>query len=83
MMEENNDHCTKNEVCIKYFFRKYDKIGKRLRIWSHLLKKFLMENFIFCRVEIFLAGGDALVYFAEPMRKKYSTAFVWSHPLST
>ena len=32
MMEENNDHCTKNEVCIKYLFGKYDQIGKRLRI---------------------------------------------------
>ena len=26
---------------------------------------------------IFLAGGDALVYLAGPMRKKYSTTFVW------
>ena len=25
---------------------------------------------------IFLAGGDALVYLAEPMYKKYSTNFV-------
>ena len=33
--------------------------------------------------EIFLAGGDALVYLAEPMHKKYSTAFVWGHIFST
>ena len=33
--------------------------------------------------DIFLAGGDALVYLAEPMHKKYSTTFVWSHPFST
>ena len=33
--------------------------------------------------KIFVAGGDALVYLAEPMHKKYSTAFVWDHPLST
>ena len=32
---------------------------------------------------IFVAGRDALVYLAEPMHKKNSTAFVWDHPLST
>ena len=31
---------------------------------------------------IFLAGGDALVYLTVPMRKKYSTTFVWGHPFS-
>ena len=31
-------------------FRKYDQIRRKLRIWSHLLKKSLMENFIFCEV---------------------------------
>ena len=31
--------------------------------------------------DIFLAGGDALVYLAKPMHKKYSTIFVWSNPL--
>ena len=33
--------------------------------------------------DIFLAGGDALVYLAKPMHKKYSTKFVWRHPFST
>ena len=33
------------------FFSKCDKIRKKLRIWSHLRKKSLMENFIFCAVE--------------------------------
>ena len=32
--------------------------------------------------DVFLAGGDALVYFAEPMHKKYST-FVCGHPFTT
>ena len=36
----NNSHCTKNEVFTE------------LQIWSHLLKKTLMENFIFCAVRI-------------------------------
>ena len=38
---------------IKDFFSKSDQIRSFLRIWLHLLKKFLMENFIFCAV-IFL-----------------------------
>ena len=35
---------------IKGFFNKYDQITSFLRIWSDLLKKSLMENFIFCAV---------------------------------
>ena len=30
-----------------------------------------------------LAGGDALMYLAVPMHKKYSTTLVWGHPFST
>ena len=33
--------------------------------------------------DIFLAGGDALVYLAIAVNKKYSTTFVWGHPFST
>ena len=33
--------------------------------------------------DIFLAGGDALVYFARPVHKKFSTTFGWGHPFST
>ena len=32
---------------IKDFFSKCDQIYEKLRIWSHLQKKSLMENFIF------------------------------------
>ena len=32
------------------FFNKCDQIRRKLRIWSHLLKKSIMENFIFCVV---------------------------------
>ena len=32
---------------------------------------------------IFLAGGDALVYLAEPMHKQYTTTLVWGHSFST
>ena len=32
--------------------------------------------------DIFLASGDALVYLAVPVHKKYFTTFVWGHPFS-
>ena len=35
---------------IKGLFSKCDQILSSLRIWPHLLKKSLMENFIFCAV---------------------------------
>ena len=40
----------KIKFSIKDFFSKCDQIHSFLRIWSHLLKKSLMENFIFCAV---------------------------------
>ena len=40
----------KMKFCIKDFFSKCAQIRSFLRIWSHLLKKSLMENFIFCAV---------------------------------
>ena len=40
----------KMKFSIKDFFSKCDLIRSYLRIWSHLLNKFLMENFDFCAV---------------------------------
>ena len=40
----------KRRFSIKGFFGKCDQIRRNLRIWSNLLKKSLMENFIFCAV---------------------------------
>ena len=37
-------------ISMKDFFSKCDQIRKKLRIWSHLLKKSLMENFSFWAV---------------------------------
>ena len=37
---------------VKDFFSKCEQIRSKLRNWSHLLKKSLMENFIFCAVII-------------------------------
>ena len=41
----------KMKFSIKDFSGKSDQIHKNLKIWSHLLKKSLMENFIFCAVK--------------------------------
>ena len=40
----------KMKFSIKDLFSKCDQIHSFLWIWSHLLKKSLMENFIFCAV---------------------------------
>ena len=41
----------KMKFSIYDFFSKCDQIRKNLRVWSHLLKKSLMENCIFCAVQ--------------------------------
>ena len=57
----------KMKFFIKDFLSKYDEIRSFLRIWSHLLKKSLMENFIFCAV---------VVSFSKSYQKKaYNTCF--------
>ena len=52
-------HCLENrcslaaqklKFSIKDFFGKCDQTRRKLRIWSYLLKKSLMENFTFCAV---------------------------------
>ena len=40
----------KLKFSMKDFFSKCDHIRRKMWIWSHLLKKSLMENFIFCAV---------------------------------
>ena len=42
----------KMKFSIKDFLSQCDQIHRKLRIWSHLLKKSLMENFIFCAVDV-------------------------------
>ena len=44
----SHDTAQKMKFSIKDFFSKCDQIRSFLRIWSHWLKKSLMENFIFC-----------------------------------
>ena len=40
----------KMKFSIMDFFSKCDQIRRKLRIWSHLLKKSVIENFVFCTV---------------------------------
>ena len=59
--EKDNSKCDKclpstalkMKFSIKNFFSKCDQIRIFLRIWSHLLRKSLMESFIFCAVYFF------------------------------
>ena len=52
-------YCTarKMKFSIKDFFSKCGQIRSLLRIWSHLLKKSLMENYIFCAVLLLLESS--------------------------
>ena len=44
-------HCKKLKISIKNLFSKCDHIDRKLQVWSHLLKKALMENFSFCAIQ--------------------------------
>ena len=49
----------KMKLSIKDFFSNYDQIRRKMRIWSHLLEKSLMENFIFYAVLTFQTCKNA------------------------
>ena len=54
----NTDTLQKMKYSIKGFVRKCDQIHRKLRIWSHLLKQSLSENFFFCAV---IPGTNSVV----------------------
>ena len=66
-------HCTKMKFFIKDFFSKCDQIRRFLRIWSHLLKKSLMENFIFCAVSRIWGQQKLLVCLSQVQFSKFIT----------
>ena len=47
------DYAQKMKFSIKDFFSKFDQIRRKLRIWSYLLNKSLIENFIVCIVLVY------------------------------
>ena len=50
----------KMKLSIKDFSSKCDQIRRKLRIWSHLLEKSLMENFIFFAASAFRAESPSV-----------------------
>ena len=58
----------KMKFSIKNFFSKCDEIRKKLRIWSHLLKKSLMENFIFGGVKALETSNRCFYIFELKVR---------------
>ena len=56
---------------IKDSFSKCDQIRRKLRIWSHLLKKSLMENFIFCALlRFWVTINQLLIGIKFPMQQQ-------------
>ena len=50
LMEISGNTAQNMKFSIKDFFSKRERIRRKLRIWSHLLKESLMKSFIFCAV---------------------------------
>ena len=73
------------KLFIKDFFNKCGQIRSKLRIWSQLLKKSLMENFIFCvvvssafRFCLYIKQQNNFCLFPEPHKLKLaSICFGW------
>ena len=67
----------KMKFSIKDLFSKCEQIRSFLRIWSHLLKKLLMENFIFCAVQepwlyfLVKSRNSQIFYIINPSRPVY------------
>ena len=63
--------CTaqKLKFSFKDFFSKCDQIRRKLRIWSHLLRKSLMENFIF----------HAVTFTVDSRYLEYSTSWTYRY----
>ena len=72
-----SDTAQKIEFSIKDFFGKCDQIHRKLRIWSHLLNKSLIENFISVQCEILNCQEDGydqsknqIIYLTLSIQKK-------------
>ena len=60
-------HCTKKKFTIKDFFSKCDQIRRKLRIWSHLLKKSLKENLFYCAV-LYVTKWNKEYYYCQQIQ---------------
>ena len=61
---------------IKDLSRKFDQIHRKLRIWSHLLKKSVMENFIFLTVQLPLLRANSQLGAPETLHDQLYAIFV-------
>ena len=68
----------KIKFSIKNFFSKCDQIRRKLRIWSHLLKRSLMENLIFVQWYFILFLSNHLNNVSEISWKLWITSSVLS-----
>ena len=77
----------KMKFSIKDFFSKCDEIRSFQQIWSHLLKKSLMENFIFCVVilnhliityyaNMFTALFESFIYITLDSKYSYNRPYI-------
>ena len=66
-----------SEYSFRDFFSKCDQIHRKLRVWSHLLKKSSMENFIFCAVPQTSDTINEVFHYGFLSRKLR----IWSHLL--
>ena len=62
------------KFCIKDFFSKCDQIRRNLQIWSHLLKKSLMEKFHFlCHDRASFAPCNTFIRDTRRAKRYYPT----------
>ena len=59
---------------VKDFFSKCDQMRRKLRIWSHLLNEFLMENFTFIAVTV--RGNSWNNFNMSPKKEKKTIKFL-------
>ena len=73
-----NSTCTAQEMkfSIKDSFSKCDQICRKLRVWSHLLKKSLMENFIFFAVIALSLFPDVSIFSIRFTEKAQKTSYL-------
>ena len=65
----------KMRFSMKDFFSKCDQIRRKLWIWSHLMKKSLMKNFIFCAVLKSQYNTTASEYVLQTMHLKQNASY--------
>ena len=66
---------------IKDFFSKCNQILSFLRIWSRLLKKSLIENFIFCAVILIFSTLQKIWQWDKTILESYSKRSIFNYTL--